>query len=128
MQENYAKWIQDYVQRNKGIVRGDCARATAAMAAAFPELQRVPGYVKTPATVEHWWLETPTGEVVDPTASQFDQVLEYVPWKAGDRVKVGTCMTCGADILMPVQSPNEILKIPYTCSPKCQEELVDYYV
>ena len=62
--------------------RGHCAEWTAALAETFPELKRVRGFVtlRTGLRRSHWWLETASGEIVDPTASQFDS--EYF-WHAG---------------------------------------------
>ena len=57
------------------------------MQQTFPELRRVGGFVAradrppaagVPQVRAHWWLVTPAGQVVDPTARQFGWPLVYL--------------------------------------------------
>lgn len=108
MSAHYEAWIVEYVARNGGFVRGKCAVATEEMVAAFPELRRVAGFVEVlwPAgvvTEQHWWCLAPSGDVVDPTASQFHAVLsrEVLDLNNPDdiaRIPTGRCMCCGDDV------------------------------
>ncbi len=93
--EIYAKWAADNVPDPVG----RCAEATAAMAAAFPELTRVRGHVYNLAwgRREHWWLTAPDGTIVDPTAAQFPGgvIHPYEPWDEGSPEPTGRCPNCG---------------------------------
>jgi hypothetical protein len=104
----YATWIAEYVQRREGLIRGLCQSAVHEMRAAFPELVPVRGHARFPSggRVEHWWLVTPDGAVVDPTALQFQASAEmtYEPWTPGTLVKVGRCLECGDDIFKRPQA------------------------
>lgn len=94
MRERYSEWI---LSNDYG--RGQCAEATQAMVAAFPELRRVGGHVvilESPKTPTHWWCETEDGIIVDPTARQFQCIVEYLPHKGEE--PVGKCANCGGYI------------------------------
>lgn len=86
--------VSDYVA-----AYGKCADVTEAMQAAFPELQRVRGHYYDAAWGEraHWWLVTPDGNIVDPTAKQFPThgAGVYVPWEEGQEEPTGMCPNCG---------------------------------
>lgn len=82
----YVLWIAKEVQ---GEVAGLCETWTMRMATAFPELTRVWGIVlrtdmPPSKSVDHlsghWWLFTPDGEIVDPTAKQFPWPFFYLPY------------------------------------------------
>ena len=84
--------------------RGHCAEWTAALAETFPELKRVRGFVtlRTGLRRSHWWLETASGEIVDPTASQFDSeyfwhagIAFYEPLNESEPEPTGKCPNCG---------------------------------
>jgi hypothetical protein len=65
----YAAWIDALDDRS---IVGRCQPICEAMAAAFPELRLVGGYVKTPLGCDlHYWLVSPSGTIVDPTGRQF---------------------------------------------------------
>lgn len=42
-----------------------------------------PMRLKMPDGVVHWWLETPDGEIIDPTHDQFEEPVPYHEGKAG---------------------------------------------
>ncbi len=91
----YAEWITANVEK----AYGQCAEVTEAMAVAFPELTRVRGhyYCTTWGERAHWWLVTPTGEIVDPTAKQFPSGGRgaYVKWDETRAEPTGMCPNCG---------------------------------
>jgi hypothetical protein len=94
----FEAWIRDNVQ---GDSYGKCRETTLEMASAFPALTRVRGHYWCPVRnerLEHWWLVTRNGTVVDPTAMQFLSAGtgRYEPWTEGAEEPVGTCLTCGA--------------------------------
>jgi len=96
MDEKYRDWIAQNVPE----AYGACREITSLMAAAFPELTRVRGHYYCLVWGEraHWWLETQTGGVVDPTAMQFPSkgAGSYVPWREGARGEpTGMCPNCG---------------------------------
>ena len=121
----YEAWIKSYRDR-VGITHGRCKPAVAEMREAFPELREVRGHVfsMTWARRGHIWCETPDGEIVDPTADQFPDIVRYEPWKPGDEVLVGKCMNCGEEIWRAVWSLTEEPVRVSTCSEDCDRELM----
>lgn len=101
MESRYQEWIDAYVARHEGFVRGKCAEATTEMVAAFPELRRACGFVATVwGDDQHWWCVTSTGEIVDPTRAQFPAVFGYEevdPAHPHRKIPTGTCANCGGD-------------------------------
>lgn len=91
----YIRWIEDNVQDPYG----GCREITQKMSKAFPELKRVRGhyYCLVWGERQHWWLRTPEGKVVDPTAAQFPSkgCGEYVEWIEGESEPSGKCLNCG---------------------------------
>lgn len=92
---DYRQWIANHQPTDP---RGQCANMTLAMAEAFPELRRVRGHYVCPfdGRRPHWWMVSPSGEIIDPTAEQFascglGEYEEYV----GPEPK-GHCLNCGA--------------------------------
>lgn len=145
----YAEWITAYKAQHawKNVIGGDgpggmngtmkglCGGATAAMVKAFPELRRVPGYVyvtvqeagpfyppgpqEVPAG-EHWWCETPDGEVVDPTACQFAHLGGPLRYVEETDPPIGKCPNCG-DLY-----GEEARKYGGVCSKECFSEFAAY--
>jgi hypothetical protein len=84
--------------------RDRCAGATEDMQEAFPELKRVRGYAvvqvpgkKWPYRIEHWWMVTPDGTVIDPTVCQFEGLTPtYEPLDEKLDWPTGKCMECGS--------------------------------
>lgn len=117
MDERYAEWISANV---KGTGYGECVEVTEAMAAAFPELRRVRGHYHCFVWGErgHWWLETSSGEIVDPTKGQFPSkgIGEYVEWDESQQEPTGKCPNCGG----PCFGGNDC------CSDECGREYVAY--
>jgi hypothetical protein len=91
----YEAWIETNVQE----AYGRCDEVTRAMAEAFPELRRVRGHYYCLVWGErtHWWLVTPGGAIVDPTAKQFPSGGRgvYEPWAEGTEEPSGKCPNCG---------------------------------
>ena len=101
MRTAYAEWSTEYLTRFKESAHclGLCKEAVNEMAAAFPELTRVPGHVYSVwGKRAHWWLTAPDGTIVDPTRAQYPGPITYEPFKEGDEVRLGRCMECGAEI------------------------------
>lgn len=142
MKPQYAAWIADYALKHERL-RALCQSATQEMQTAFPELQRVPGHAHwypvddegMDEGLEHWWCVDPeTGEVVDPTVSQFRAPpLRYEPWKPGKEVRIGRCMNCGDDIYCAVKVLGELPPreerppgvSSCTCSVECEKALIE---
>lgn len=79
--EEYDAWIADYVASGMPVL-GECMAVCRKMKERFPELNLHGGYVRMPfGTDLHYWLTTPEGALVDPTASQFGDW--EVPWPEG---------------------------------------------
>lgn len=95
MNQAYADWIAANVTETYG----KCHEVSQAMAAAFPELRLVRGHYYCIAWGErgHWWLATPDGSIVDPTAAQFPSkgTGEYVEWDDSQPEPTGRCPQCG---------------------------------
>lgn len=122
MINKYREWIEKYIASHKFIV-GLCASATQNMCKEFPELKRVPGHVIfADGTIhEHWWCEEESGNIIDPTAKQWQLMpVEYVAWKPGDEVCIGRCMNCGDYIYGTPESLNGSRK--EICSDECYDD------
>lgn len=92
----YSQWMFD-----NPFGSGQCAEATLAMVAAFPELRRVRGHVFLMGTAKqpaHWWCVDPDGRIVDPTAHQYPNLVGYDEWIEGEEEPVGRCANCGGYI------------------------------
>lgn len=124
---DYLAWISEYEQRTlndirlqgewttRAVFRGRCGSASHEMRVEFPELRLVRGTVThkdqagslTSEDLQelimpddgHIWLETPTGEVVDPTVKQFlrPETLFYIAFdeSKADQLPTGKCPNCG---------------------------------
>jgi len=120
MKSEYQRWIEDYVN-GVGDTRGQCDNATNLMRETFPELIRKRGHVVIPFTnrkPEHWWLETPDGETVDPTEIQFSCILEYLEVDESQPEPIGKCLECGAYVYPGAPSS-------HTCSIECSERFAE---
>lgn len=103
MEEKYRNWIaRNYPEPIDAL--GKCKEATEAMAAAFPELVRTNGFIDIISDSDrmHWWLKDADGEIVDPTAHQFqcynDTIIEYREIDDSHparNFKQARCMECG---------------------------------
>lgn len=110
----YLDWISTNVT---GPCAGFCHYYSYRMRDAFPELRLVAGrYVHPQAVATHWWLETPDGEVVDPTASQFPSGGTYYEHIPSDDDPTGKCPNCGEYCYHGEQ----------TCCKQCYTEYVQY--
>lgn len=125
-QKEYELWIECWLSENKP--HGRCKEASEQMNKQFPELIIVPGFVYTDwGRREHFWLKDQSGEIVDPTASQFNIIFEYEEWKPGTPVRVGRCKDCGEDILFCPQSLDESPDIDQDfCSESCRNATLAY--
>ncbi len=115
----YDEWIADFVSKRR-VIRGACGHAVNEMVEAFPELERVAGWVTfSGGCSEHFWCVAPDGSIVDPTASQFYGKLRYVAFQPGDKVRVGRCMNCGDGIYAQVERLGDRSDARSVCSPEC---------
>lgn len=103
-------WIALYVATGT-MLRGMCQSAATEMLEVFPTLRLVRGTVvgvDSPDTYPvrademnpedgHWWLETAAGDIVDPTAGQFDGPVAYKALleNTAHLLPTGKCMECG---------------------------------
>lgn len=125
MNEAYDRWIQAYVARYNGFVRGKCQPATLEMQAAFPELRIAAGFAHVSwGRDQHFWCVAPDGSVVDPTAAQFQLPIHYEELdlndpKTRELVPIGKCMNCGEETYVASLSAD-------MCSQKCADDFVAY--
>lgn len=102
IEQKYQDWIDAKLERRSPVNK--CAEWTEEMQKAFPELTRVRGYVGTSPDAregcggQHWWLKTADGTIVDPTASQFSEPINYSEWDEswGDLSKCANCGMIGS--------------------------------
>jgi len=97
MEQKYKNWIE-YYKKREGSVQYKCQGASEEMAKAFPELRQVRGFCYVNHWPEqHWWCETEDGEVIDPTASQFDKISRYEEYNVDVHgpEPIGKCLDCG---------------------------------
>lgn len=99
MKKEYAEWIAA-----KGLswdkAYGKCHETSVEMQKVFPELILCRGWYQCPFSDEHehWWLKTPGGEIIDPTAIQFPSKGNgvYREFVVGvDKEAKGKCPECG---------------------------------
>lgn len=118
---DYDVWIAKNVDNPLGA----CACVTQEMKAAFPELRRVRGHYlcHTWGLRAHWWMETPSGEVIDPTAGQFPSrgLGEYTELAPDAEEPIGRCMNCGEHSFASKGGT------PHACGQNCSTELEAYY-
>jgi hypothetical protein len=95
--EAYQQWIHEHFPTFLE-ARNHCVEATIAMQKRFPELQRVRGhYYDGPQERAHWWLIDSAGNIVDPTAAQF-QTKGHGIYDERDETEpepTGKCHHCG---------------------------------
>jgi hypothetical protein len=102
-----------------------CSTFTHNLALQFPELSRVAGFYQDNedgASREHWWLVTPTGEIVDPTADQFSDCGRGVYQRYDPELHLvvkGKCPCCGIGLYTRTGA--------YPCSEPCDAELAAEY-
>lgn len=130
MVNKYAEYIRMRIALKYGNeawrTLGQCKPEVEAMKEKFPELEVVRGHVTAwfssvgPMRRAHWWLTDPEGNIVDPTAGQFELgVGDYEPWTEGDPIRLGRCMNCGEEIW---GTPEEN-KDSCCCSERCARVL-----
>lgn len=101
------------------IFRGKCKEVCEAVQKVLPNLILIRGhyYCAQYGKQEHWWLKTPTGNIVDPTKLQFpDQNGEYVEFDGNYE-----CDHCGK--VMKEEDATVIGKY-IVCSLRCAHHLV----
>lgn len=125
-ERDYTTWIENWLDQNGGPNKdgyGRCKEAAEAMTLAFPELEVTKGHVLCSwGDRGHWWCKTPDGQIVDPTARQFQSLFSYEEYFPGMHIRLGRCMECGEDIHGP-----ESLEGVYStshCSESCEKSFV----
>jgi hypothetical protein len=106
-----------------GDVTRTCKEAVALLVALCPELTATRGQVVMLNAPDgdtnpwpHWWAVTASGEIVDPTASQFPSRLEYRPFDESLGSPTGKCPNCGGLCRGG----------RYLCSDTCEHEYLAY--
>lgn len=98
----YAGWIETDMAAHNNWARGRCQNASRRMTEAFPELRLVRGYcvLANGYAPAHWWCETDAGVVIDPTAAQFDVIVDYDEYNEEKHgpLPIGKCMNCGFEV------------------------------
>lgn len=123
----YTEWTAQFLAKNNGMVMGLCQSTCQQMREAFPELVIIRGHVlgAFPGRRQHWWLQAPDGEVVDPTVSQYPgAAVVYEPYVPGERVRVGRCMNCGDDIMSTLDDDMRPHALDQFCSDVCSNIMV----
>jgi hypothetical protein len=108
----HVEWISRH-QLELQYLRGACLSSCREMLRQFPELKLVRGHVATRAEMVyranedceyldpgngHWWLETAGGEIVDPTAAQFECSNPFYlafDESLAHELPTGKCPNCG---------------------------------
>lgn len=122
----YDDWIRRHVEEHGAALLGRCKESTAEMRAAFPELVEVRGHVWVMGWGRrgHIWLSTRDGMIIDPTASQFPNIMCYEAWRPGDLVRAGTCMDCGEEIWVAVDTLDGPPPERSFCSEDCERSFI----
>lgn len=118
MKQEHKNWITHNV---KGNTYGRCDELTTAMKQYFPNLRKVRGFYHCPVWGRrtHWWLESPDGQIIDPSSQQFPsrgygEYQEVADKDLSELVPVGRCMECMADVY-------ENFEICGFCSIECHD-------
>lgn len=111
-------------QINYQIFRGKCKEACEALQKVMPELILVRGWYNQPewprTSCQHWWLKTPEGTIIDPTALQFPMPNIVGYYEEFDGICV--CEECGNE----VKEEDAMFAGRYpVCSGECYRALVD---
>jgi hypothetical protein len=96
-EEDFMVWVSsNYPTQESAKLK--CAEATTRMKEQFPRLRRVRGEVMVCTQMRpHWWCVTDGGEIVDPTAHQWDTPVVFYKEIADDAEEpVGKCIYCGS--------------------------------
>lgn len=129
---DYEQWIWRYMAENGGLdaLRNSCAKVSTLLQRAFPEALRiVQGRVVLSNGIEipqhQWCVDTTTGEIVDPTAMQYQHasIFEYIPYIHTPDAK---CLHCGAIYNTEQSKLNGTPSYTYTCSPECDKGMLRY--
>ena len=125
---NHLEWISINYSTIQDTL-GKCQEACLAIKKEFPELRITNGFVTLcliNKPVTHWWCVDLEGNIVDPTAKQYDwngtPILDYeeIPDNHPERLyKKQKCMNCGEYYYI---TPD--LKIMHT--QKCELEFMRY--
>jgi hypothetical protein len=112
----YSDWIEANVSSIPSEIIGTCRETCIEMSKFFPELIQKCGFYKDPiwGDRQHFWLQTPSGEIIDPTELQFPGygVGSYHPLDEKDR-PIGKCLNCGKLVYSKDSNESNI------CSKKC---------
>lgn len=121
--DKYVEWMTEHYPTAESAY-GQCQKAVQGMILAFPELREAKGHALTAwGRRQHFWCLTEDGEVVDPTAIQYPTgVWEYEEATEETLVRVGPCVYCGVDIMMPLKDARQSQKM--TCSDQCYTDFV----
>jgi len=116
------RWLQDTAMTPTG--KGQCYSAAHHMAEVFPELNTVSGWAYCErGRVEHWWCETTEGDVVDPTAGQYEALIGYERYEPGMEIGIGKCRDCGSVIYGSELDPPQYTDF---CDEGCMENTRRY--
>jgi len=100
--------------------RGKCYEYSAALVMDYPDLKLVRGHYYDAQWGEqaHWWTETKSGVIVDPTVNQFPSKGHgvYIPFDG-----ICTCEVCGKE--KPEEEMYFMSRYP-VCSDYCARTLV----
>lgn len=119
MNQKYTDWIKTWLSTNNP--RGMCYSASSSMMKEFPELKLIRGYVTCDQGVPaHWWCVDVDGNIVDPTAAQFTNIVLYEEYQEGMEVQIGKCMNCGWEIYDTTMNSKKSTSV---CSNECSEAL-----
>lgn len=116
--KTYLDWIKNYKEKQP-FIRGKCYSATLEMAEEFPELRQERGYVTDIlGEHQHWWCVEADGSIVDPTDSQFYEIIDYDAYNEEKHgpLPTGKCMDCGG----------YVYNDDYFCDKECERKTLEY--
>lgn len=125
--KKYQSWI-DANYPTQESAYGQCRKAVQKMIEAFSELREVKGHAETDwGQRQHFWCETPEGDVVDPTRKQYPggRVYAYEEANEDTLVVVGPCAHCGEGIRVPLKEAQQGYR-PELCSAECHDAYARY--
>ena len=113
------------------VFRGKCKEVCEHLQAVLPDLRLAKGWYNEPGwdknSCHHWWLVSPEGTIVDPTAGQFpSKGISQLYEEFDEETTLLNCYECGKEITYDQAKKNSQGRY-VLCSGECYGRLVGVY-
>lgn len=119
------------IKSNYQIFRGKCYQACIKLQEVLPDLRLTKGWYLQPGwdrnSCQHWWLTTPNGDIVDPTAYQFlNPNIKELYEEFDEENTLLNCYVCNKELTYKEAKYNSHGNY-VLCSGECYGSLVGVY-